>query len=177
MGTIAVQMMKAENVNITATCSANAMPLVRRLGADTVIDYAAPNATEQFRGRSFDIILDSAGVGAEYAGKVPWQFSEYITLFPPLLKNIDSSGIVVGSLDSLNSLLSNNLEMLARRKGIIMWGIFTPSSHGIEYLSKLAEADKLKPIIDTVYEFKDMKAAYQKVIKGHLRGKVIVKIK
>lgn len=169
--------MKAENVNVTATCSKSAIPLVRRLGADTVIDYTAPDATEQFRGRSFDIILDSAGQGSEYAGKVPWQFGEYITLLPPLLRNIDSSGIVVGSLDSLNSLLSNNLDMLARHKGFIKWGIFTPAPQGIEYLSKLAEADKLKPIIDSVYEFKDMKAAYQKVIKGHLRGKVIVKIK
>lgn len=177
MGTIAVQMMKAENVNITATCSTNAMPLVRRLGADNVIDYTATNATEQFRGLSFDIILDSAGQGAEYASKLPWQFSEYITLFPPLLRNIDSNGVVVGSLKSLNSLLNNNLETLAKHKGFIMWGIFTPAPQGIEYLSKLAEAGKLKPIIDSVYEFEDMKAAYQKVIKGHLRGKVIVKIK
>lgn len=177
VGTIAVQMMKAEKVNITATCSTNAMPLVRRLGADNVIDYTAANATEQFRGLSFDIILDSAGQGAEYANKLPWQFSEYITLFPPLLRNIDSNGIVVGSLESLHSLLNNNLETLSRRNGFIMWGIFTPAPQGIEYLTNLAEAGKLKPIIDTVYEFKDMKAAYQKVIKGHLRGKVIVKIK
>lgn len=177
VGTIAVQMMKAENVNITATCSTNAMPLVRRLGADHVIDYTAPNATEQFRGLTFDIILDSAGQGAEYATKMPWQFGEYITLFPPLLRNIDSNGIVVGSLESLNSLLNNNLKTLSLRKGITMWGIFTPAPQGIEYLSELAEAGKLRPIIDSVYEFKDMKAAYQKVIKGHLRGKVIIKIK
>lgn len=177
VGTIAVQMMKAENVNVTATCSTNAIPLVRRLGADNIIDYTLPNATEQFRGRSFDIILDAAGQGANYAGKVPWQFVEYITLFPPLLRNIDSNGVVVGSLESLNALLNDNLEMLSRYKGFIMWGIFTPAPQGIEYLSRLAEASKLKPIIDSVYEFKDMKTAYQKVIKGHLRGKVIVKIK
>jgi len=177
VGTLAVQMMKAENINVTATCSTSAIPLVRSLGADKIIDYTLPNATEQFRGLSFDIILDSAGLGAEYANKVPWQFTEYITLFPPLLRNIDSNGILVGSLASLNTLLNNNLETLSRRKGFIMWGLYTPAPQGIEYLTKLAEAGKLKPVIDSVYEFKDMKSAYQKVIKGHLRGKVIVKIK
>ncbi len=177
VGSIAVQMMKAENVNITATCSTSAIPLVRRLGADQIIDYTLPNATEQFRGRKFDIILDSAGQGSEYAAKVPWQFVEYITLLPPLLRNIDSNGIVLGSLESLNSLLNNNLEMLSNHNGFIMWGIFTPAPQGIEYLTNLAEAGKLKPIIDSVYEFDEMKAAYQKVIKGHLRGKIIVKIK
>lgn len=170
-------MMKAEDVNITATCSTNAIPLVRRLGANNIIDYTQANATEQFRGLSFDLILDSAGLGAEYANKVPWQFTEYVTLFPPLLRNIDSNGIVLGALESLNTLLNNNLETLSRHKGFVMWGIFTPAPQGIEYLSKLAEAGKLKPIVDTVYEFKDMKSAYQKVIKGHLRGKVVVKIK
>ncbi|KAG4075137.1 hypothetical protein HA402_006154 [Bradysia odoriphaga] len=177
VGTIAVQIMKAENVNVTATCSTSAIPLVRRLGADNIIDYTQANYTEQFRGLSFDIILDSAGLGAEYATKVPWQFTEYITLFPPLLRNIDSNGVVLGSLESLNTLLNNNLATLSRHKGFIMWGIFTPAPQGIEYLTKLAEGGKLKPMIDTVYEFKDMKLAYQKVIKGHLRGKVIVKIK
>lgn len=170
-------MMKAENVNITATCSTNAIPLVRSLGANNIIDYTAPNATEQFRGLFFDIILDSAGQGPEYANKVPWKFHEYITLYPPLLRNIDSNGVVVGSLDSLKSLLDNNFDTLSKYKGITMWGIFTPAPQGIEYLSKLAEAEKLKPVIDSVYEFKDMKDAYQKVINGHLRGKVIVKIK
>lgn len=177
VGTIAVQMMKAENINVTATCSKNAIPLVRSLGADNVIDYTAPNATEQFRGLSFDIILDSAGQGAEYANKVPWQFGEYITLFPPLLKNIDSNGIVLGSLKSLNTLLKNNLETLSKYKGFVMWGIFTPAPQGIEYLSRLADTEKLRPIIDSVYEFDEMKEAYQKVINGHLRGKVVVKIK
>lgn len=169
--------MKAENVNITASCSTSAIPLVRRLGADKIIDYTQANATEQFRGLSFDLILDSAGLGAEYANKVPWQFTEYVTLFPPLLRNIDSNGVVVGSLDSLNTLWNNNLDTLSRHKGFVMWGIFTPLPQGIEYLTKLAAAGKVKPIIDSVYEFKDMKSAYQKVIKGHLRGKVIVKIK
>ncbi|KAJ6646026.1 Reticulon-4-interacting protein 1, mitochondrial [Pseudolycoriella hygida] len=177
VGTIAVQMMKAENVNVTATCSTSAIPLVQSLGADNIIDYTKPNATEQFRGLTFDIILDSAGQGPAYAAKVPWQFGEYITLFPPLLRSIDSNGIVLGSLESLNSLLNENLEMLSKHKGFIMWGIFTPAPQGIDYLTKLAKEDKLKPIIDSVFEFKDMKAAYQKVIKGHLRGKVIVKIK
>lgn len=177
VGTIAVQMMKAENVNVTATCSTSAIPLVKSLGADNVIDYTAPDAAEQFRGLSFDIILDSAGQGPEYATKVPWKFSEYITLYPPLLRNIDSNGIVLGFLNSLNSLLNNNLQTLWSYKGITMWGLFTPAPQGIEYLTKLAEAEKLKPIIDSVYDFNDMKDAYQKVIKGHLRGKVIVKIK
>lgn len=177
VGTIALQIAKAENAIVTATCSKGAIPLVKQLGADHVIDYTAPNADEQFRDLQFDIILDCAGLGPEHAIKLPWKYQKYITLIPPLLNDTDSSGIVAGSINSVLKLLTQNARSRYNKKGTIQWGIFRADRKGIEYLTELTQNNKLKPVIDSVFEFKSADKALQKLHEGHLRGKVIVQTK
>lgn len=35
---------------------------------------------------------------------------------------------------------------------------------------------KVKPVIDSVYKFDDVLSAYDKILTGHTRGKVVVEI-
>ena len=35
---------------------------------------------------------------------------------------------------------------------------------------------KVKPVIDSVYKFDDVLSAYDKILTGHARGKVVVEI-
>lgn len=177
VGTLAVQIAKAEGMIITATCSTNSIQMVRDLGADHIIDYRTEDLNEAFRGLSFDIILDAAGLGPDYATTLPWKFSQYITLAPPLLNNTDSSGLVIGSIKSALSLLQSNVQTILGYQGLLKWGFFVPAAQGIEYLKRLVESGKMKPIIDSIYEFNSTREAFEKVAKGHLRGKVIVKVK
>lgn len=177
VGTIAVQIAKAENMIITATCSTKSVQMVKDLGADFVIDYTKDDVNEQFRGRSFDLILDCAGLGPEYATKVPWKFDQYITLTFPFLNNTDTDGLIFGSVKSLLSLLQSNVQTISDYSGLLKWGFFVPAPQGIEYLKKQVQRGTLKPIVDSVFEFASMKEAFMKVANGHLRGKVIVKIK
>lgn len=177
VGTIAIQIAKAENMKITATCGTDSVQMVKDLGADRVIDYRKENLTEAFRGQSFDIILDSAGLGPDYARQFPWKFSQYITLQPPLLNDTDNYGLIIGTIKSALTLVTQNIQTIYGDQGSLKWGVFEPAPQGIEYLRKLVEAGKMKPIIDTVYEFDSTKEAFQKVADGHLRGKVIVKVK
>ncbi|KAK8717869.1 hypothetical protein V6N13_045122 [Hibiscus sabdariffa] len=59
VGTYAVQLAKLANAHVTATCGARNMDLVRRLGADEVLDYKTPegNALTSPSGRKYDIII------------------------------------------------------------------------------------------------------------------------
>lgn len=177
VGTLAVQIAKAEGMNITATCSTNSIPLVKELGADFIVDYRKDNVSEKLSGMKFDIILDAAGLGADYATQVPWKFGQYITLAPPLLNNTDSSGLILGSIKSVLNLVQSNVQTIFGHKGLLNWGFFVPAPQGIEYLRRLVETGKMKPIIDTVYEFNATKEAFQKVKDGHLRGKIIINVK
>lgn len=177
VGSLAVQIAKAENAEVTATCSKSAMELVRSLGADHIIDYTVENADEQFRGLTFDIILDSAGLGPDYATKPPWGFSKYVTLVPPLLNNTDHNGLIVGTVQSGFSFLHENIRSLWSKCGTTKWGIFEANRKGIEYLKDIADRGLLKPVIDSTFQFNEMDKAYKKMAGGHLRGKIMVQIK
>lgn len=164
-------------MNITATCGTDSVELVRELGANRVIDYRNDNVSEAVRGQHYDIILDAAGLGADYATSLPWKFGQYITLEPPVLNDTDSSGIILGSVKSALTLIKNNVKTITGKGGFLKWGFFIPATQGIEFLRKRVENNQIRAIIDSTFEFNATKAAFEKVANGHLRGKVIVKVK
>lgn len=174
VGTIAIQIAKAEKAHVTATCKTDAIELVKSLGADRVIDYAQIDVENEFHGERFDIILDCAGMGASYALEMPWKYRKYVTLVPPILVNTDANGLFFGAIQSLASLLKENIQSLWYKCGIIQWGLFRPNRRGIEYLKKIADQNKLKPVIDSVYEFESADKAIQRMADGHLRGKIVL---
>lgn len=176
VGTLAVQIARAEEMNITAVVSTSSVEKVRDLGADRIIDYTKEDVNEAVHGEHFDIVLDAGGLGPDYASKLSWTFHQYISLEPPILNNTDSSGIFLGSVKSALSFIKHNIKTVIGQRGLLKWGFFLPAPQGIEYLRKLVDAGKLKPIVDSIYSFDSVKKAFEKVAKGHLRGKVLVKV-
>ena len=59
VGPFAVQVAKALGAHVTGVCSPNKADMVRRLGADEVIDYTTEDYTKG--GKQYDWILDVAG--------------------------------------------------------------------------------------------------------------------
>lgn len=49
VGTFAIQIMKAWGAHVTAVCSKDASELVKKLGADDVIDYTLASVEEQLK--------------------------------------------------------------------------------------------------------------------------------
>lgn len=144
VGSIAVQIAKAENVQVIASCSTNAIPIVEHLGADHIIDYTSSDAIELFAMHGpYDIILDCAGQGTDYAKQMPWKFDQYITFTTPMLKNFDSFGLGVGLFKNAFNLLENNLQSLATHRALVKWAYFLPAPQAIEYLRNLVERKKV----------------------------------
>lgn len=178
VGNSAIQIAKAENVEVVATCSADAVQLVQNLGADRVIDYTQPDSAQQLQTSGpYDIILDCAGLGCDYASQIPWKFDQYITFTSPLMKNFDSHGLGAGLFKNIVNMIETNVEAVMKHRGLPKWAFFVPAPQGIEYLRRLAERGKLTTVIDSVFEFDSNNEAYQKVLDGHLRGKVVIKVK
>jgi NADPH:quinone reductase-like Zn-dependent oxidoreductase len=173
VGHLAVQILLAEGADVVATCSQEAIPLVCNLGASKVIDYTAAESDQMLLSESpYDVILDCAGKGAEYASTLPWNFGNYITFKSPLLRNFDDQGMLVGGLNNIKDLLAQNISV--NRKGVVKWGYFLPTKNGISYLKHLVESKKLLPVIDSKFTYSDLTMAYAKVQSGHLRGKVVI---
>uniref|UniRef100_A0A667X401 NAD(P)H oxidoreductase RTN4IP1, mitochondrial n=1 Tax=Myripristis murdjan TaxID=586833 RepID=A0A667X401_9TELE len=179
VGTFAIQMLKAWGAHVTVTCSQNAERLVRGLGADHVVDYTAgpvevPLATLE----KFDLILDNVGGATESwaLGLLkPWCGAKYVTLVTPFLQNTDMLGIADGMLQTGVTVASKALKHLT--KGVhYRWGFFAPSGPALDDISEMVDAGQIRAVVEEQFAFSQVPQAFQKVEKGHARGKTVVQI-
>uniref|UniRef100_A0A1B0D271 Uncharacterized protein n=1 Tax=Phlebotomus papatasi TaxID=29031 RepID=A0A1B0D271_PHLPP len=164
VGTMAVQIAKNEDAQVFVTAAGDASDMLSKLGADCVIDYRDENFLQGIHSNGpYDIILDCAGYGPKFASTIECNFDNYVTFSSPLLRNMDSYGLISGTVRNAISLIEDNSRIVSQKsRGIVKWGYFVPLRQGMEYLKKLAEREKLKCIVDTVYGFNDAIEAYQR---------------
>lgn len=149
VGTLAIQMLNASGANVIASCNSTAINLVKKLGAHSAHDYRDPNyITNVAKDGPFDIILDCANMGYK---KIPpsWQYSKFITLNSPLIKNTDKYGLLGGMAASARDLMVANIPKCAQGK-TVRWGFFAPFHAGVEFIDDLINKDK---VIDLVFSF------------------------
>jgi NADPH:quinone reductase-like Zn-dependent oxidoreductase len=147
---MAVQLAKHTGAEVTAVCSAANADLVRGLGADHVIDYAAEDFTRN--GRRYDVIMDNHG-NAPYAR---------------VKGSLEPGGrflMVIGDLWQM---------LAATRQKAVVGG--TPSISADDYrtLMSLAERGELRPVIDSVLPFAQIVEAHRRVDSGHKVGSVVL---
>ncbi|GFR75909.1 reticulon-4-interacting protein 1-like protein, mitochondrial [Elysia marginata] len=177
IGTFAIQLAKAWGMNVTTTCSTDATDLVTSLGADTVVDYTTSKVwSELQRMKRFQYILDP--LGGDMTDKAanflsPWKNSKLVTLNFPLLKNSDEMGVVAGLVKSAVTAGLTTLKGI-QSGGSIRWAAFNPNGQALDVVRRLVEDGKIKPVVYQVFPFLEAHSAYQKVIDGHLRGKVVL---
>uniref|UniRef100_A0A1A9WUD9 Enoyl reductase (ER) domain-containing protein n=1 Tax=Glossina brevipalpis TaxID=37001 RepID=A0A1A9WUD9_9MUSC len=175
VGSLAIQILKAQACQVMSTCSENAIDMVKNLGADCVVDYRNPSYMATLRNYApYDLVLDCSGQGSETAQSLDFAYGQYVTFSSPILRNIDSSGVGLGLLKNVANILEANVKSLTNRKGLIKYGFFIPAPQGIELLKQLVERKKLLPLIDSCYKFQELPEAFKRVKAGHLRGKVVV---
>ncbi|KAL3280984.1 hypothetical protein HHI36_004209 [Cryptolaemus montrouzieri] len=163
VGTIALQLLKSQKVHVTGSCSTNAVPLVKSLGADDVLDYTQPDYLKEISDRRFDIILDCAKFGAD---NIPrnWKFKQFISLNSPLMLNTDQYGLAGGLLKSGGTLLGTNIPHLKDGK-VIKWGFFIPSESGFKFVHELVKNREIKPMLHKEFDFGQLPDAFDEVKK------------
>lgn len=153
IGSIAIQIAKARGAYVAATVSANDKEFVKNLGADEVIDYKAEAIEDKLK--DFDAVFDT--VGGETQEKS--------------FKVLKEGGILVSMVGQ------PNLE-LAKPKDIKAIGQATDiTPERLSRLIELIESQKVKPQVDKVFGLDEAKSAFERLEKGHPRGKVVFKIK
>jgi NADPH:quinone reductase-like Zn-dependent oxidoreductase len=156
IGSYAVQLAKHFGAHVTGVCPPDSVDLVRRLGADVVIDYTAQDFTAT--DDRYDLMLDV--VGAMPIGRCL-----------ALLR--DGGRYVRGTIPGASEVLQALWTRMTSRKRVIM-GDHGESAEDLAFLAGLLERGELETVVDRVYPLDDIAQAHAYVERGHKQGNVII---
>lgn len=156
VGTIAVQLAKEFGAEVVGLCSSKNVELVKSLGADEVIDYTKEDFAQ--KAEAFDIIFDTIGKSNISKG----------------LKALKQGGIYL--MASSSSMIEPIIKGMFSGNKKIIGGIAKYEPQVLEYFKELAEAGRLRPVIDRVYTLDQIVEASKYVELGHKIGNVVIKI-
>ena len=156
VGAYAAQIAKALGAEVTGVASAARSDMIKTLGADHVFDYAGPAGSAV--GGPYDVVFDTVGA------------LSYADAAPILAKG--------GRFVPLNFGLKDLFQMRkAKRAGHrILLRVNGDSKDGLKRLVRLIEAGQLRPVIDTVFPFEEIRRAYEKVETRHRAGAIVLSI-
>ncbi|MEV8547861.1 NADP-dependent oxidoreductase [Streptomyces sp. NPDC051572] len=177
LGTIAIQLAKELGAHVATTTSTTNVDLVKRLGADVVVDYK----TQAFETvlHDYDLVLDS--LGGETLRKsldVLKSGGKVISVAGPpdaaFARELGANPIV----RLVMSALSFRIRRSARRRNVTYSFLFMKASGDqLRELTHLIEAGRIRPVVDTVFPFESAREALEYVEAGRAKaGKVVVKM-
>jgi NADPH:quinone reductase-like Zn-dependent oxidoreductase len=154
-GTLAIQIAKLFNVEVTAVDRTEKLDMMRTLGADHVIDYTKNDFTKN--GRQYDLIFDV---------KTTHSIFDYKRALYP-----NGTYVTVGGKTSriLQLLL---IKRLSTKHKMHMVGY--KANKDLNYLVELFEAGKLKPVIDKCFPLKETAEAFRYFGEGRFKGKIVI---
>ena len=160
VGTLALQIAKLHEVEVTAVDKVHKLDRLRAMGADHVIDYRQEDFTRS--GKSYDLILDvktsrsplayaralgPKGIYATVGGSIP-RLLQFVLLAPLLSRWSDKHLRIVS--------LKPNKDLA--------------------YMNELFEAGKLVPVIDSSYTLANVPDALRRFGTGDHQGKIVVTV-
>jgi NADPH:quinone reductase-like Zn-dependent oxidoreductase len=162
VGTFAVQIARALGARVTGVCGPKNVGLVRSLGAEMVLDYTKEDFTAP--GKTYDVILDAVAKSSfANCRKVLAPAGTYVTTLPSV--DVLIQGMVLLPLLSLVGQCQRALTLFAKAR-----------REDLEYLARLADEGKLKPVIDRVYPLDQARAAHDQSESERTRGKLVLEI-
>lgn len=177
VGTFAIQLAKHVGATVATTTSTANVDLVRRLGADIVIDYKKDSFEEILR--DCDVVLNSLdGETLKKSLRVLKPGGKLISISgppdPEFARYLGLSWI----LELVMRLLSFRIRRQAKRHQVNYSFLFMRASGDqLRQIGSLIETGAIRPVLDQVFPFESTKEAMAYVEKGRAKGKVVVKVR
>ena len=152
VGHIAVQLAKWKGAQVIGTAAAKNHVFLRSLGVDQVIDYDTERFDEVVQ--PVDMVLDTIGGDTQERS---W-------------KVLKRGGILV-------SIASPPKAVVASADGVRSAFVFTqPNASQLAEIAKLADAGKVKVIVETILPLSDATRGQELSKRGHVRGKIVLRV-
>lgn len=162
VGTAAIQLAKYYGATVTAVCSTANLELVKKLGADTVIDYTTTDFTRNRA--SYDVIFDAVGKSS----------------FTRCRAALKRGGIYLTTVPSLAILVQMlwTSRIGKRRAAIAFTGLAKPveMAKNLAFVGELAESGTFVPVIGTVHPLQRAAEAHRHVDTGRKSGSAVLTI-
>jgi len=155
IGAAAVQIAKHLGADVTAVCGAARLDYVRALGADRAIDYAEQDFTRS--GEAYDVIFDILG----------------LTPFSRGRRSLGPRGVLLYASFKGPRLLAMARTSLGRGRRAVC-ALAPGSLEDLLAVKELAEAGRLKPIVDRRFPLDQAAEAHRYVETGQRRGSVAI---
>lgn len=165
VGTFAVQIAKSFGADVTGVCSTRNAELVRKIGADHVIDYTREDFTQGEQ--RYDLILDNVGNRS---------FSD----LRRVLKDDGTLVIVGGSSRDpwigplIQPIKATMLSPFVDQQ--LVKFLAELNQPDLEVIGELMHAGKVTPVIDRSYPLSEVPEAIRYLETGRAQGKVVIRV-
>lgn len=176
VGSIAIQLAKHLGATVATTASAANADFVRELGADVVVDYRSQDFEELLDG--YDLVLDSlGGENLEKSLRVLRPGGKAIGISgppdPAFAREAGLNPIVRLAITALSA----KIRRRAKKRGVGYEFLFMRASGDqLRQLTALVDAGALRPVVGRVFPFDETPEALEALVRGGVRGKVVVTI-
>lgn len=177
VGTFAIQLAKYLGAKVGTTTSTANVDLVKRLGADEIIDYKKQEFENVLQG--YDVVLGTVmGDGIEKSLQILKPKSNVISLVGPPDAAFARARGMNFFMKFVFGLLSRKIIRQAKQHNADYSFLFVrPDGRQLTEIGKLLEAQHILPVIDKVFQFNQTKEALAYLEAGRAKGKVVVKVK
>lgn len=152
VGSFAIQLAKAYDCWVAATCSGQNVDFLKELGVDQVINYEKENFEDVLS--PVDVVLDTLG------GDVQNRSFEVLK----------KGGRITATTTAPDEDLAKKHEVEAHQVSMSHEG-----KH-LEQIRKLLEDGTIKPVAKRIMDLSEAKEAHQLSQTGHVRGKIVLNI-
>jgi alcohol dehydrogenase len=174
VGTFAIQLAKYLGATVATTTSVKNGPLVKRLGADLVIDYKTQRFEDMVKDADFvfdtqggEILLRSIPV----AKKGGWVVSIGGS---PTARVMREFGLALWK-QWLAAFMNRKESALAKSRGVHYdYHFMSPSGQQLAAIAKLLEDGKIVPVVEQVYRLDQAREAFAHAEGGHAVGKIVI---
>ena len=155
IGSIALQLARHYGAEVTGVCSTPRLDYVKSLGADAVIDYTKEDFTKN--GEKYDLIFDILGRSH----------------FPRCKASLTKYGRCLFASFKTEKLIQMLWTSIIGSKKVIC-AFASEKPNDMILLKELAEAGKIKTIIDKTFRIEQAVEAHRYVEEGYKRGCVVI---
>lgn len=163
VGSVAIQIAKLYQANVIATASTPKLEMVKKLGADHVIDHSKEDVLARVREltgkKGVDIVF-------EHIGEATWDTS---------IKSLRPGGRLVTCGGTSGTSVVTDLRYVYSRN-LKIFGDYMGTKGELLKAWRLVEEGKIRAVVDRVFSLEEAAQAHGHVEARHSAGKVVLKI-